>query len=343
MLGEERGAHEVPLIVIFGVFLAFLLMLIFVNVYSQQAGARVDEEANSLLEQLSQTVFQSFSTQTVSSVQLPLTLGGCQYVLEVVDNSNLIVRILSGLRAGSEYIIISQIPLSPDNSAYQPGTTLYFGSSDSSVLLSQKPIEITESESPQFAGTPPPEFYYFAKKHPVEAASILEAFFVVRENLEVADASRYAYEENSVLVELRLENDDTLLVKAKLVLDTMKVGAVENAVVVSAVESHAGEQGELVGCPSVDNAWMSGWVYSPSEVLAHLSSRTWKNENDVAVSLSSDARVSAAAVTTNVGQYPAWRVESPPYVIYYRAMPWWELENEPGFLFQSYPPLEPVI
>ncbi|MDI6820460.1 MAG: DNRLRE domain-containing protein [Candidatus Hodarchaeaceae archaeon] len=59
-----------------------------------------------------------------------------------------------------------------------------------------------------------------------------------------------------------------------------------------------------------------------------------------------DAACHAAAAMTNVATYPTWRFEfeheGRPIVLHYAMMPWHYGENEPGFVFQSEPKLEPL-
>lgn len=95
-------------------------------------------------------------------------------------------------------------------------------------------------------------------------------------------------------------------------------------------------------CPSPDNAYSGGWLYSPQAALRHLRSRTWTSDN-LPVVVPADAIIQASAVTTNVSTYPAWRVKFRGYTIFYHILPWWEMENTAGFVFQSYPWLKPIV
>ena len=343
MFKDEHGAHDFPLIVIFGVFIAFLLTLIFVNIYSQQLGTRVEEQAEDLVEDLTQTAFQSFTSGSLSTVSLPTDIGGSPYTLEVLDNSAFLVTIISGQKAGSEYLSVSTVQLSVENSDFKPGGTVYFLRAADNLIVSSSTIQYSPTPLPTQVSTTPPDFYEFAKENGVEAAGLAEAFFTAMENYQIDDLTGYWWEGDNLLVKISLENGSQVGLKVNFVENSTSVGVVENAMIISEMVESAVID-EVLTCPSLENAWLSGWFYSPSDVLNHLSSRTWRRSSDNSiVSVPGNAEISAAAVTTNVSTYPTWRVTFPGYIIYYRAMPWWELENTPGFLFQSSPELIPVL
>jgi hypothetical protein len=336
MLRDKRGAHEIPLIVIFGVLLSFLLMLVFVGIYTHQTRAWVEEEAGNLLDQLSQAVFQSYVYGTESRLRLPDVLGDSPYLVEVTDNSSFVIRVLDARFPDLEFRVILPFLLIADSDRFHPGSFIYFGRVGDRVKISENPVKPEFPELPEPLATPPPEFYDFAKNHPKEAVAVASAFFTMRDSIGT-DIIGYAKRENRVIV--RFEGGE--LAEVDFLVDNRRVGHVKRALVVSEVELVNGETGGLSTCPSIENAWMGGWFYSPEMVIAHLASRTWKNENGSIVLVPADAGMSLAVIETDLFLLPAWRVEFQEYVIYYRAMPWWELENEPGFLFQSYPYLYP--
>jgi hypothetical protein len=195
--------------------------------------------------------------------------------------------------------------------------------------------------------TTPPSFYHFAKteENVREAVGIAAVYFSYKSEHpgSRADVTSYKWEDGKLLVQVAEDGHPLLGFAVQFSENLSAVGRIQRAVVVDGVRPAENiEAGER--CPSIENAYLSGWFYSPDMVLDHLRSRTWwRSADNLMISVPADASVSAAAVTTNVSTYPTWRVTFDNQVIFYRAMPWWELENVPGFLFQSDPELHPVI
>ncbi|MFN4132952.1 MAG: hypothetical protein ACK4GQ_01075 [Candidatus Hadarchaeales archaeon] len=337
---DKGGAHTFPLIVIFGVFLAFLMTVVFVSIYSQQQYARVEDEANHLVETLSKTAFQALASSALASVDLPATLGGSEYSLEVEENAIFVLRIISGRGAGNVYSERTNITLEVENREFKPGGKIFFYGAGEKVVVSASVVQPPTIPFSFPASSNPPPFYYFAKENPREAAGIAAVFFTSagREN---ADVFGYSWEDGKLIVQGRVGSDN-FVAGVEFDEDTTQVGKVEMAWVVAKVENvFAATENS---CPSIENANAEGWVYSPADVLKHLRSRTWvRGSDEQIISVPGDADIHAAAVLTNVSVFPAWRITFENQIIYYRLMPWWEKENDPGFLFQSLPEIYPVI
>ncbi|MEM3402718.1 MAG: hypothetical protein QW179_03400 [Candidatus Hadarchaeales archaeon] len=337
---DRLGAHTFPLLVVFGVFLAFLLTTVFISIYNQQLYARMEDEANHLAETLSKTAFQALASSSLASVDLPATLGGSEYTLEVEENAMFVLRIISGRGAGNVYSTRTNILLDVENKEFRPGGKIFFYGGGDKVIVSASPIQgVIAPLSPATSQTPP-QFYFFAKKNPKEAAGISAVFFA-KAGGENTDIVGYSWENGKLIVRGMVDND-YFLAGVDFEENLLKVGKVDRAWVVVRVENTFGAAENSY--PSIENAYEEGWVYSPADVLQHLRSRTWRRASDEQIiSVPGDAEIRAAAVATNVSTYPAWRITFENQIIYYRLMPWWEKENEAGFLFQSLPELYPVI
>ena len=336
---EEGGAHALPLILLFGVIIAFLLAFLFIALYSQQLDARVDEQANALADDIAETAFASLSGGQ-AILPLPPDVGGSPYVVEVRENSVFVVRVTGGRRAGNEYSASVNATVAVENGDFYPGGRLYFVRIGDIVIISAVPIKAEGMETPvENISTTPPEFYYFAKVHPKEASAIIAAYYSAFEDIHA-----HLWEDGDSM----LVRTDFGVLRVSGEPNEDNVGLVENSWIVLNVENVGGSpESGWENSPSVENAWKSGWLYSPSQVLEHLRGRTWRRVKDNAViTLPSGATIHAAAATTNVLTYPTWRVEWQAdnyYVIYLRAMPWWEMENTAGFVFQSRPELSPIL
>ncbi len=342
---EKKGAHDLPLIILFGVILAFLMAFLFISVYEQQLSAQVDEQASALVNELAQTAFTSF-VGGQPTVGLPTDLGGSPYSLSVQDNSVFVVRIVAGRRSGASFSAVVNANVTVENQVFSPGGSVFFMRSSDGVIVSASPIEAIHEIVAQPPSIEPPLFYYFAKDNPKEAAAIVAAYFDSR--------ARYPAE-NIDILQYRWEDPDSLLAQVRRgsgALETTRVrggennypvGVVVNAWVVELLEN-AGDIENASSCPSPDNAYLSRWLYSPKDALNRLRSRTWYRASDnMPVTVPADAIVQASAVTTNISVYPAWRVSFEDYTIFFQMMPWGEMENIPGFVFQSNPELNPIV
>jgi hypothetical protein len=325
--------------------MAFLMAFVFISVYEEQMGARVHEEAESLVNGLAQMAFQSLVEGESLMFNLPSNVGGSSYTLEVVDNSTFVVTVTIGRRAGDTYTSVVNARLLIENSDFTPGGRVYFLQKGDDLVVSSSEIQEPLENVFIVPTTTPPQFYHFAKENPREAASIAAVYFEFRTRHPgtEADAMVYKWENGNLLVQLSEDGSPLTAFRVHLAENLTPVGKVERSWTVSQMENIENIQdGE--SCPSIENAYLSGWYYSPGAVLDHLRSRTWRRTSDnLIISVPADAVISAAAATTNVSTYPTWRVNFDAQVIIYRGMPWWEFENIPGFIFQSDPELRPVI
>ena len=341
---DERGAHNLPLIILFGVVLASFMAFIFISIYNQQLIIRVDEQAEALANDLAQAAFDSL-TGGQSILPLPKDLGGSPYSITVQDNSVFTVIILGGWRSGSSYSAVVNAIVSVENENFLPGGHAFFMRSGDEIIVSASPIEARSENIVQVTSTEPPSFYYFSKQDPKGAAAIAAVYFYAKTHYpsENIDNMSYRWENgNSLLARVR-RGSEYMIIRVTGIEDRTRVGVIENAWIVENLENFD-EIESSASCPSPDNAYLSGWLYSPQAVLNHLRSRTWYRTSDNAVVvIPVDAIVQASAVTTNVSTYPAWRVRFENYTIYYRMLPWWEYDDTPGFLFQSDPELTPII
>jgi hypothetical protein len=334
----EKGASTFSLIVLFGVILAFLMAFLFITLYNQQLDTRVDEQANALANDIAQTAFSSLSGGQ-AILDLPRDVGGSPYTIDVQENSIFVVKITGGRRVGNNYSASVNATVVVENQDFSPGGRLYFMRSGDMIIVSAEPIEAENIETPtENITSTPPQFYYFAKENPQEASAIIAAYYYTLENIIA-----YQWEnENSIIVQT-----DSGLFRVNGYDNKDNVGLVVNSWIILSVENFVGTLANHTPCPSVENAWKSGWLYSPSQALDQLRGRTWRRVIDnVMVTVPSDATIRAAAATTNISTYPTWRVEWQSdnyYVIHIRPMPWWEEENTAGFVFQSDPELYPVV
>lgn len=343
---DSKATSSLPMIVFFGVILAFLMAFIFIAIYSQQLDLQVDEQAGALANNLAQAAFTSLSGgQPILS--LPWDLGGSQYEIEIQENSVFVVKIIGGRRGGSEYSAVVNTAVAVENGDFSPGGQMYFMRNDDTIVVSAAPIKApVENILPTPAGEPP-EFYDFAKNNPREATAIGAAYFEARElhaDETDIDVSAYKWENvNSLLVQIISGGSPFVVLRVTGNDNDMNVGMVERAWIVEHVENGESIDSPMP-CPSPDNAYRSGWIYSPQDALDHLRSRTWQRKsNNIAVVVPVNASIEAAAVTTNVSTYPAWRITFESYVIFYEMNPWWEKDETPGFVFQSNPELKPVV
>jgi hypothetical protein len=349
-------AESMPFYILFGVIVAAMLAGIFIMQYNRQLEARVDEQAQALANDLARISFTAFSREQPSFL-LPRNLGGSDYELNVNENtSTFIVRIKAGKQSGMSYYSTVNVPLQVENSNFVPSGNVYFQRRGDNVVVSSSPIAAQEENLLPPVTATPPEFYGFAKENAKEATAIAAAYFFVLKNFvhenkpikddnnNLLDVLGYNLDENTVQIGYR-GGANLFGVKVSFEFENYEnmdnIGKVSNAWIVTDITINLNNLGSATTCPSVENAHDNGWFYENTEVLAYLRSRTWMNGDNIVV-VPADARVDAAAATTNVSIYPTYRVTFEGYVIYYRAMPWYWADNAPGFVFQSKPSLEVV-
>ncbi|MEA1905072.1 MAG: hypothetical protein U9M97_04240 [Candidatus Hadarchaeota archaeon] len=333
--------------ILFGVVMAIMLLGIFLVYLSAQSRFAVGEGAQALANDLSYTCFSAF-TQQQPTYELPSSVGGANYELEV-ENNTFVVRVTSGSLRGNEYRSIVGVDLDV-RSLPSPGGTLYVQGRPENVIVAAEHI----SPSPQgfggFVAPEPPSFYFFAKENQREAAAIVASYFYACEHYrgeENLDILGYEWAGENLLAQV---SSDGELVTGLRVLpheSEENVGLVDNSWVVEEVEDVGENVGGIIFCPSVENAVSCGWVYPPSEVVRHLRSRAWRMRDNTIVALPEDISWRASAVTTNVASYPTWRFkfrsDGNRFVIHFAMIPWAPGENQPGFVFQSRPELEALI
>jgi len=353
MMGmDQRASSTFPLIVLFGVILAFLMAFLFISLYNQQLNAQVDEPANALANNLALMAFTSLSGgQPI--LELPRDVGGSTYKIAIEKEGIFTVTITGGRGTGSSYSAIVSASLKADNQDFSPGGRVYFQENRGQIIVSPLLIENIPAEiSVENISLTPPSFYGFAKDHPKVASAIIAAYYHTFENIV------YYWENENNKNSMIVRTDSSVLHVVNGYENNDNTGLIENiwriksAWIVLSVENFDSTLTSPILCPSVENAWKSGWLYSPSQALEQLRGRTWQRVIDnVMVTVPDNAIIHAAAATVvlyqeNVSTYPTWRVEwqgDQYYVIYFRAMPWWENDNAPGFVFQSNPTLYPVV
>ncbi|MGQ9788821.1 MAG: hypothetical protein ACUVQM_05930 [Candidatus Hadarchaeaceae archaeon] len=342
---DEKGAHNLPLIILFGSILAMLFATLFIFVYDQQLNALVDQQAELLVNELAKTAFDSLSGG-LHSVDLPNDLGGSAYSISIKENSIFVVTIIAGRRSGSSYSALVNSNITIENDNFSPSGRIFFMHCGDAIVVSASPIVAKVEKIVQITAAEPPQFYYFSKQSPKEATAIVAAYFNVErlypgENVVVLS---YASEgENSIVVKLR-KGLETTIIRVTGIENLTRVGAIENWWVVKFLEIASFEDNfNWIACPSPENAYLAGWLYPPETVLKVLRSRTWIRVSDNSiVAVPSDAEIQASTVTTKVSTYPAWKIQFGSYIIFYQMLPWWEIENTAGFIFQSLPELKPL-
>ena len=344
-LSDQKAGTTFPLIVLFGVLLAWLMAFLFISVYDQQLNARVDEQAGALANELARSAFTSLS-YVQPPFELPRDLGGSVYTIEVQDNNTFVVRIVGGRRTGNTYSAVVNATVVIENRDFSPGGRAYFMRSWGQVIVSASPIEAPIENIVPIPAGEPPEFYYFARENQREATAIGAAYFEALNRYpgENIDVSAFRWEAtNSLLAQVTSGGVPKITMRVTGSENAANVGKVVSAWVVELVEN-AVEIESPTACPSPDNAYRGGWLHSPRGALDHLRSRTWRRvSNNAVVAVPTDAVIQAAAATTNVSTYPTWRVRFENYTIFYQMTPWWQKENTAGFVFQSDPELHPVV
>ncbi len=320
---------DLPLYFLFGALTALLLASAFLFQLTAQAREAVDEQAWGLLERLARLSFSLLPGEE-TRVELPPSLGGCAYEFRVEENA-LRVRILDGVREGKLYSLELAGEVRVENSSF--GEAVYLRREVDALVLSSSPLPSGSPPSPPPPSSLlPPPFYSFAKENPRAAAALLLSFSLCGE------PEGYAGKGEDVLVRV---GGRWMRAAGREVGE--RVGEVEKAWVVEEVEEVCWE-GSWENCPRVGEAVSGGWALTPSQALSEFLGRAWRWEKGAVEP--ENLRWRAAAVTTAVGSFPAWRFEfgsgGKGFLVYYRMLRWWYLENSPGFFMQSEPPLEPL-
>jgi len=161
-----------------------------------------------------------------------------------------------------------------------------------------------------------------------------------------------AYRREGDVVEARVSyhgaggNEFLLRVRATGRYDASRVGDVTSAWVVENVENLPGDITDAIDCSSVENAARTGWLYSPSKVLAYLRGRTWRLEDNIIVIVPEDASWRMAAAGVDGRTFCTYKFsfvhDNIPIVLFFRMLATAPGEPLPGFTFTSDPRLEPV-
>jgi len=350
--------ENLPFYVLASVIMAVLLAGVLVFHFGAQREAGVDEQAQALADDISRTCFAALARQQ-PTYSLPNDVGGSSYELMVEDNT-IIVRITEGARAGRSYYSGVNAELVVEGNGFRPGGRVYVQGRGDRVVVSASPIapppwEIEQPETP----TPPP-FYTWANENIEgrrnEAVAVVAAYFYSLERYPATKDNKVldvlAYRREGDVVEARVgyrgagDNEFLLRVRAMGRRDDSRVGEVTDAWIVENVENVPGDIADAVSCPSVENAARTGWLYSPSKVLAHLRGRTWKLEDNIIVVVPEDASWRAAAAGVGGRTFCTYRFsfvhENIPIVLFFRMLATAPEEPLPGFTFTSEPRLEPV-
>ncbi|MEM2877974.1 MAG: hypothetical protein QXG10_00245 [Candidatus Hadarchaeales archaeon] len=325
---------------LYSVILGMLIFALFMAVYERQMDMRVQEEASSLADELGRTAFAALSGEQPFK-DLPPSLGGSYYAVEVRDNSVIVVRITHGRGYGTECSSFVNFNLKVENGSFLPGGRVYFMRVGESLIISSSPVQAPEMEIFVSPTSAPPEFYNFAKHSARVAAGMIASYFSLSDIGYIA--AGYSTSEDRIYVRWTRGAEEAYF-ETRWDVSDQRVGNVMRAWVLSGVNRVGSSVGSMITCDeNLDNAVAGGWLFSGTKALQDLRNRTWKNENSF-VNVPSDADIVAACVETNIGRmYPVWRISWDNYVIYYRAIPWWENDDSPGFIFQSYPEIEPVV
>lgn len=350
--------ENLPFYLLASVILAVLLAGVLALHFGAQREVGVDEQAQSLADDISRTCFAALARQQ-PTYSLPPDVGGCSYELGVEDNA-IVVTVLEGPRAGRSYRSIVNAELILENGDFDPGGKVYVQRLGAGVVISASPIVVILEELEPPSEPTPPSFYTWANENVQsrreEAVAVVAAYFysverhpATRDN-KVLDV--LAYRRDGNVVEARVGyrgaggNEFLLRVRAAGGHDASRVGDVTGAWVVENVENVPGSITDAIDCPSVENAVVTGWLYSPSRILAHLRGRTWKLEDNTIVVVPEGASWRAAAASVGGRTFCTYRFsftyENIPIVLFFRMLATAPEEPLPGFTFTSEPPLEPV-
>jgi len=313
---------------------ALLVGVVLMTIYGRQVSARVEDEASSLISGLSRAAFQSFSTGAMSFIELPRSVGGSGYVIEVMDNRYIVLRITDGPLRERKFFSAFTFPLAPQSQIFYPGQSVFFLRTGNKLTLNQSRIELSDNLLGPQVYEPPPNFYWFAKNNPMEASGVLAAFFS-----SGADIAGYGWINRNTLVVETSENrffrvdfeNEPCQKEGWNIISIESVSRIEEITVARITDT----------CPSVREAAELGWLVPPEQAFASLRSRTWMDSGGL-VRVPPEARIVMACVSSDFGKYPAWQIYFENRVVLFRAVLWWYEDNDPGFLFQSLPKMYPV-
>jgi hypothetical protein len=351
-------SEDLPFYILASVILAVLIAAVLALHFRAQGEAGVDEQAQALADDISRTCFAALA-RVQPTYSLPGDVGGSNYEL-MVENNTIMVKVIEEARSGMVYYSSVNAGLEVQDNMFRPGGTVYAQRAGDQVIISASSITLPPWEIQQPATPNPPEFYTWANEDVAgrrEAAVALVAayFFSLAHNPPTNGGKLLdvlAYKRNGDVIEVRLgyrgaDNNELLqIVRTAGSRDASSVGEVTGAWEVENVEGVLGDITGAIGCPSVENAVTSGWLYSSSQVLDYLRRRTWKLEDNTIVVVPEDAGWMAAAADVGGRTFCAYRFSftynNIPVVIFYRMLATAPEEPLPGFTFTSEPLLEPI-
>lgn len=339
---DERG--EIIWRILFSVIMAGLLLAVLVAYFQSQKRAEIGREARDLVDDLSRSSFSILSGGQ-RPYDLPEAVGGAPYELAVDEDRNaIVVRITGGSQKGVEYVGVVDADIQV-HSIPSSGKVLYITENRGKIVFSKSPLQLPGKEI-SYPPTEKPDFYEFAKKNTKEASAIGASYFWAlnhypkKENLDVRE---YKWEgSNTLLTQITSERGPLTVVRVSGHENDSDVGVVDRSWIIHQVENRGGNISGRTN-PSIKEAYENGWFYSPKQIIEYLQTRSWertKNER-TKVEIPTAPDNFGATSTTKVGTYPTYLIKFGNYVIYFRAMPWYWSEDQPGFVFQSEPKLEP--
>jgi hypothetical protein len=293
---------------LFTLFLAVSLGVLFSLYQSRLVGAKLVSEAQQLADMLASRASLA-SLGNIVPVDLPESLEGRPYSVECRGNE-FVVRL-----EGREFSAVIGTRVAPR--PLEPGTRVYFYPTSAGVIISDRPPSGHLEELPP-ASENKPAFYDFSKGNPEVSACALWCYFWLGR-----EAVRYSENVNV------LKAGDSFLEPA-----AENEGENVRAWVVRGMRQ-APTPPAMKDLPSVREAENSGWLLSPQQTLEEVKEREWRDVENHVVTVPENASILPCVVSTSVGRFVAWRVAWENYIVYTRALLWsWE-ENSPGFAYFS--------
>lgn len=327
---------------LFGVVMAGMLIGILLTFTSTQREYATGKEAQTLANNISKTAFSAVDSQ--QTFQLYESVGNSDYELSI-ENKTFTVQILDGSQEGKKYQSTIGIELEVRDSLPEPGEKLYLRGDGEKIYASSHPISLPKEEIIEPENFKPPDFYDFAKDNPKTATGLIAAYFDARQEYgKYIDISHYEWKSPNSLKARIVKNQNYLTtIKVQGNKNSDNVGYIEEVWTVENINETDGKNLANT-CPSIKEASLTGWLYSPEEVERRESRRTWRNEDNEVVEIPQNLKNKASAATTNVSTYPTWRFEfkknNTNYILHFGAIAWKPSEDKPGFKFETSPTLE---
>jgi hypothetical protein len=335
---DRIGVAAFPVAVLLGALLAVATAAILYTYHERVLDARVVAEAQGLADELARTAFSALEGGQPMT-KLPETVGRSEYLIRIRENDTFDVVITSGRLTGKIFSSSVNLVLRIEDIP-SAGGIVYFQRAGDVIVVSTSPIPVAGEEARVPAAPEPPQFYHFAKENAKEAAAIVSAYFHVKNvGYENIDIEGFWPENGNVLVQVTRFENDLFGVLVRGYENLENVGLVDRAWIVDELTIRENLT-ESLQCPSVAEAYFTGWVYSPNEAIVTLRSRSWLTEENEVVEIVKYPTIRASVAAVDAREYVVWRLEWNDYVLYYRAMAWWTVENVPGFVYESDPGLK---